>query len=1125
MLKYEKIIRILSIEEKVELITSNEAKRNRMIENYMIPEFKITTKSYENNTNETLPSYHTLGTTWNVDLMEKVGKKIGNYNITHRNGNIVGVPANIKGPFVCESFSSEVYAAGKMAASMLKGLDSANALGCVTTFPRMTTLDEVEIREEMSAYEMAVKEGKPYSVYTDGIEHYELLNDINYNNLLISECNEPTEIIKAFYDNCDLVINENAKEVVLEAIEKYKTAKIDLYYKKITKIEFDELQRKGEILNPELVDIKLDELLEHVSLFDEKMLVADVNEDKEELEYDVACESLILLKNNGVLPLQYSNKAYIVGEAIESCKTNGDINVDSILNVFADSDLNVVGASHGYSSEFIKNDRLIEKTLELTQEIDADSYIVFLYANENEFKLPEEQLKLIDKLYENGKRIIAVLQTENVIDYSFVYKCCAVLQTGLFTNATVKALCGILCGAVNPSARTIDYCSSNLDVCIDKFDKSTYEYPLGYGLSYSSFEYTQLNVSQKGVTFIVKNVSHIDGIDVPQMYVEYIDENHKPVYKRLKGFTKVYIRGGESVKVFMPFDEYTFRTYNSEAKCYEIKAGKYRISVGANADNSSILSELILEGKLFDINGFKNEDITEADDNSTLNSFLNFEDRKEGKAIQNGISKTKKIVISSIVALYYNILMISLLVNSIINANYIIAIVLGVFVLAFDVFYIIYLIKCIKSKNVKGKDKINDAASIMLGSLAEYSELAKVTYPKPIPAVPEGISVDEDGNEIEEVEEEILEQEEAEELEIEVETIEEEIEEVEEEPVFEYDLGVADEYLHSDVEYDETLDIERWVKQFVEYASSRGLIIEHKSARALLASIASSRLVILRSVSFELLPLLQQILFEFVDSKYEPLSFENVNQYSDLLWTLNEDKYVCSGLVNSLYRAKALKNHINLCALENVDFTTFEGKFGKLFNYLSSREDEITINLGQEDEVVEFVVPKNMVFIATANNENYLETLPKNVAECSLSIELALRTNEIFDPEANVNYGYMSYKHLEELMKYAKDKHYIYEKQWKKFDDVEEQVNELSPFSIHNKTVLCFESLAGFILSCGVEIDEFLDLALASRIAPLFKSLKCYEATNGDSNLYNIITKLFGEDNVPQTKRTLHKPL
>ena len=1135
MLKYEKIIRILSVEEKVELLTSNESNRNRMIENYMIPEFTITKKSHENSTNECYPSFQTLGSTWNVGLIEQMGEKIGRYNIANTNGKIVGVPANLRGPLAVESFSNEAYAAGKMAGRMLKGINSVNALGCVYDLPKNTSVDKAEIREELSAYEIAIKDGKPYALYANSADNLDFVEEINYVNLLVCESNEPTEIIKALYGNCDLAIIENAKEVVLEAIERYKAAKIDLYYKRITKIEFDELQRNGIILNPEIIDKKLDELLEHVSLFDEKMIVANSKVDNTELEYNIASESIILLKNNGVLPLVYSQKTFIVGEAIESCRTNGDITVDPLLSVFAESDLNIAGSSHGYSSLFMKNDKLIEKTIQLSEETDAEAFIVFLYANENEFKLPKEQLELIDKLYENGKRIIAVVQTENAIDYSFVYKCSAVVQTGLFTKSTLKALCGVLCGAINPSARTIDYCPVKEDVCVDKFDRATYEYPVGHGLSYSSFEYSQLRVTQLGATFVIKNDSHLDGYEVPQMYVEYFDEKRKSVYKRLKGFSKVFIRGGESIKVFIPFDEYTFRTYNEEAKCYEIKAGTYAVTVGPNADSTTLLAELVLDGKLFDIHGFKNEDITGKNDGVTLRKFLKFEDRKEGKAIERGPSLGKKILISTLVALYFNIIMVPLLLNALSNSNIILAGALGAIAAIADIVYLIFIIKSIKNRKPREMRIINDTASLTLGKLKNYSEIAKVTYPKPIPPTPEGIEVDEEGNEIENTEEQIdFESEEFQTYDEEFETEEVEFgeeefeiveEEEEEEPIIEYDLGVAEEYLCTNIEYDYGLDIEHWVKQFVEYASSRGLIVEHKSARALLAGVASSRLVILRSVSSDLLPLLQQILFEFVDSKYEPLSFDNVYQYSDLIWTLNDGRYVCSNLVNSLYRAKALKNHINLCSLENVDFTTFERKFDKLFKYLSSREDDVKINLGQENEVLEFVVPKNMVFIATADCENYLETLPKNVAECSLSIELVLRTNEIFDPEANVGYGYMSYKHLEDLMKQAKDKHYIYEKQWKKFDDVEEQVNEMSPFAIHNKTVLCLESLAAFILSCGVEIDEFLDVALATRIAPALKSLKCYEATNGDANLYNIITKLFGEDNVPLTKRTLQKPL
>ena len=1129
MLKYEKIIRILSVEEKVELLTSNEAYRNRKVENYMLPEFNITTKSYQNNANECYPSFQSIGSTWNVELLEKLGHKVGKFNIAHTNGKIAGVPANKKDVYASESFSSEGYAAGKMAAAMLKGLNSSEALGCVFNLPQSTSDVKSEVREELLPYEIAIKEGKPYAVYSNGIDHLEFVNEINYINLLAVECSEATEVIKALQNNCDLGIIENAKEIILEAIERYKAAKIDLYYKRITRVEFDELQRNGIILNPDIIDKKLDVLLEKISLFDEKMIVANAVEDSESLDYQIASESLIMLKNNGILPLQPSTGAYIVGEAIEAQRTNGNVSVDSLLSVFEESDLTILGSAHGYSSDFIKNTRLIDKAVKLSDEFDAEAYIVFLYAPENSFKLPDEQLELIEKLNNKGKKIIAILQTENLLDYSFVNKCSAVIQTGLFGGKTITALCDMLVGSLNPSGKTIAYCPKSLDAVINKFDKNTYLYPVGFGLTYSDFEYSHLRVTQQGISFVIKNTSHVDGVEVPQMYIEFYDDKHVPVYRHLRGFKKVHIKALESVKVFIPFDEYTFRTFNNEADCYEIKAGRYGVLVGSSGDNVKLLAEISLDGKLFDINGFKNEDITGTNDGETLKSFLKFNDRKEGKAIANGPSLTKKILISSVIAVYYNIIMIPLLISVLEDSNIILAIIIGVMVAVANIIYAIFLVKSIKNRRPREINIINDTASIMLDRLGNYSEIAKVTYPKPISPVPEGIEVDEEGNEIEKIDFDSDEfktyDEEFETDEVGFGDEEFEISDEEVEPAIEYDLGVDEEYLCTNIEYDNNLEIEQWVKQFVDYASTRGLIIEHKSARALLASITSSRLVIIRSVSSELLPLVQQILFEFVDSKYEPVSFDNVYQYSDLIWTLEDGRYVCSNLVNSLYRAKALKNHINLCALERVDFTTFERKFDKLFSYLSSRAEDVKINLGQENEVLEFVVPKNMVFIATADTEDYLESLPKNVANCSLSIELALRTNEIFDPEAYVPFGFMSNNHLEELMKRAKEVNYIFEKQWKKFDDLEEQVNELSPFSIHNKTVLCFENLAAFILSCGVEIDEFLDLALSSRIAPELKSLKAYTNTNGDANLLGIIIKIFGEDLVSQTKRTLKKPL
>ena len=183
MLKYEKIIRILSVEEKVELLTSDKAYRNRMIENYMLPEFKITTKSYDNNTEEFYPSFQSLGSTWNVEVIEKLGFKIGKFNKSRTNGKIVGVPADLKGAEAKESFSSEAYLAGKMASFMLKGINSADALGCVVNMPENNYGNQSLYREELISYEMAIKEGKPYGVYCKGLDSLDLVKELNLINL------------------------------------------------------------------------------------------------------------------------------------------------------------------------------------------------------------------------------------------------------------------------------------------------------------------------------------------------------------------------------------------------------------------------------------------------------------------------------------------------------------------------------------------------------------------------------------------------------------------------------------------------------------------------------------------------------------------------------------------------------------------------------------------------------------------------------------------------------------------------------------------------------------------------------------------------------------------------------
>ena len=122
------------------------------------------------------------------------------------------------------------------------------------------------------------------------------------------------------------------------------------------------------------------------------------------------------------------------------------------------------------------------------------------------------------------------------------------------------------------------------------------QYPFGYGLSYTSFEYSDLRVTADGVEFVLTNTGKMDGAEVAQMYVCAPKGKIFRPDKELKGFAKVFLKAGESRKVQILFDDKTFRYWNVETDSWEKEAGRYEICIGACALDIRLRETLEIEG-------------------------------------------------------------------------------------------------------------------------------------------------------------------------------------------------------------------------------------------------------------------------------------------------------------------------------------------------------------------------------------------------------------------------------------------------------------------------------------------------------------------------------------------------
>ncbi|MDR3319182.1 MAG: glycoside hydrolase family 3 C-terminal domain-containing protein, partial [Clostridiales bacterium] len=286
-----------------------------------------------------------------------------------------------------------------------------------------------------------------------------------------------------------------------------------------------------------------------------------------------------------------------------------------------------IGYQPGFKRYGKKSGGLIKKAVKLAMR--ADTVLLYIGLDEatetegldrTSMRLPQNQLELIAALKATGKKIIAVLSCGAAIETDFTDGVAAVLHGYLGGQAGAKAMLNALTGRVNPSGKlaesypcryadspsashfpgeqaTVEY-REGLFVGYRYFDTAgiKVKYPFGYGLSYTSFEYGDISVTDEGVTFKLKNAGTVAGAEVAQLYV---GAEHGKVFrpkKELKGFAKVSLEAGEVKTVHIPFDEYTFRYFNVKTNAWEVESCDYGIMIGSSSADIRLSAALHVKG-------------------------------------------------------------------------------------------------------------------------------------------------------------------------------------------------------------------------------------------------------------------------------------------------------------------------------------------------------------------------------------------------------------------------------------------------------------------------------------------------------------------------------------------------
>nr|WP_297768387.1 glycoside hydrolase family 3 C-terminal domain-containing protein [uncultured Butyrivibrio sp.] len=645
-MKYQDIIEKMTIEEKAAFLSGKGEWQTREFERLGIPSIfcsdgphgirKQAGAGDHLGLNESLPATcfptaATVANSWDTELGEELGKTLGKEAMAEGVNVLLGPGLNIKRSPLCgrnfEYFSEDPYLAGKMAASYVRGIQSQGVYACPKHFAvnsqelrRMAmnaVVDERTLREiYLTGFEIAVKEGKAKTI----MSAYNEVNGTyaNENKHLL------TDILRKDWGFDGIVItdwgasNDHALGVAAGSNLEMPNPGLDSARELVAAVE------SGKI-SMEDVDARVDELLDAV-------MTLYVNAQGKSDDFDkaahhavarkAATESTILLKNEGnILPLKPGAKVAIIGDFAFVPRYQGagsslvnPTKIETVSEILGNYDVQVIGSSRGYSRTGEEDAATRKEALDIAKR--ADIVLFFFGLNEDSesegmdrthMRIPQNQINLLQELGQVNKNLVGIISAGSAIEMPWHHYFKAILHGYLNGQAGASAVMDILTGKVCPSGKLSETVPRRLeDTPAYRYYPSTertseyreslfvgyryYEtaevpvlYPFGFGLSYTSFEYSDLNVTEEGISFTIKNVGQMEGAEVAQMYVSLPDAKVFRPEKELKGFAKVFLKPGESKKVEIAFDDKTFRYWNVKTNKWEVEGGQYKILLGASS--------------------------------------------------------------------------------------------------------------------------------------------------------------------------------------------------------------------------------------------------------------------------------------------------------------------------------------------------------------------------------------------------------------------------------------------------------------------------------------------------------------------------------------------------------------
>jgi len=546
---------------------------------------------------------------------------------------LLGPGVNIKRNPLCgrnfEYFSEDPYLSGQLAAAYVSGVQKKGIGACLKHFAcnsqeycRMVSdsiIDERTLRElYLPAFETAVKNGRPEAVMcaynqlngTYCSDNRHLLTDIlrnewGFDGFVVTDWGAIHDRSKSFEAGCDLVMPGGSAYGEKDA------------YRNVLKGALDESH----------IDRSAERVLRFVDRAHRVLATQTFSFDADrhhQLARKIAEQSAVLLKNeDGILPCSPEEIA-LVGRMAENFRGQGfgssrvnPARLDSLLSLLPD-----VPYAPGCDEEGGTTDTLVEEAVSLAKTVKKVVIVAGLPDSaesegfdRSHMKMPEGQNRLISEIARANPNVVVVLCCGSPVETPWAEEVKGILYMGLSGQAGAGALINLLTGRANPCGRLAETWPVSYEDCpsakfyaggmrnaeyregiyvgyryYEKAGKPV-RFPFGYGLSYTTFSYSDLRIEGGRVQVTVTNTGGRFGGEAVLLYVHVPQDGiHRPV-RELKGFEKVFLSPGESRVVSFELDERAFAVWNGRWVVYR---GEYAIQVGP------LLAPVYVDGEIYD---------------------------------------------------------------------------------------------------------------------------------------------------------------------------------------------------------------------------------------------------------------------------------------------------------------------------------------------------------------------------------------------------------------------------------------------------------------------------------------------------------------------------------------------